>query len=147
MSELASKNCVPCRGGVPALKGHELATLLRMLGGGWKTINEHHLEKNYAFPDFRQALDFTNRVGELAEQQGHHPDIYLAWGKVILTVWTHAIDGLTESDFVLAAKADQVLGPAGHAVHGAADDDKRHDQDGMRRAVDEGMQDLRMEKP
>jgi 4a-hydroxytetrahydrobiopterin dehydratase len=147
MSDLASKQCIPCRGGVPALKGHELAALLRLLGNGWKTINEHHLEKNYAFSDFRQALDFTNRVGELAEEQGHHPDIYLAWGKVIITVWTHAIDGLTESDFVLAAKADQVLGPAGHATHGAADDDKRHDQDGMRRAVDEGMHDLRIKKP
>jgi 4a-hydroxytetrahydrobiopterin dehydratase len=125
MSELASKTCVPCRGGVPALKGSELDTLTRMLGGGWKVINEHHLEKNYAFPDFRQALDFTNRVGEVAEQQGHHPDIYLAWGKVIITVWTHAIDGLTESDFILAAKADQVLGPAGRATHGAPGD-RRH---------------------
>ena len=112
MSELASKTCVPCRGGVPALKGRELESLLGMVGGGWKVINEHHLEKNYAFPDFREALAFTNRVGEIAEQQGHHPDIYLAWGKVVLTIWTHAIDGLTESDFILAAKADQVLGPA-----------------------------------
>jgi 4a-hydroxytetrahydrobiopterin dehydratase len=119
MTDLASKTCVPCRGGVPALKGKELASLLGMLGNGWKTINEHHLEKNYAFPDFRQALEFTNRVGELAEQQGHHPDIYLAWGKVILTIWTHAIDGLTESDFILAAKADQVLGAAGRGTHGA----------------------------
>jgi 4a-hydroxytetrahydrobiopterin dehydratase len=125
MSDLASKQCVPCRGGVPALKGSELDTLTRMLGGGWKVINEHHLEKNYAFPDFRQALDFTNRVGEVAEQQGHHPDIYLAWGKVIITIWTHAIDGLTESDFILAAKADKVLGPAGHATHGATGD-RRH---------------------
>ncbi len=108
MSDLASKTCIPCRGGVPALKGNELTTLLKMLDDGWKTINEHHLEKNYAFPDFKQALAFTNRVGDLAEQQGHHPDIYLAWGKVVLTIWTHAIDGLTESDFILAAKADQV---------------------------------------
>jgi 4a-hydroxytetrahydrobiopterin dehydratase len=146
MSDLASKNCVPCRGGVPALKGRELATLLQMLGSGWKTINEHHLEKNYAFPDFRQALDFTNRVGELAEQQGHHPDIYLAWGKVILTIWTHAIDGLTESDFILAAKADQALGSAGRPTHGAAPD-RKQDQDDIRRAVDDGMQDLRIKKP
>jgi 4a-hydroxytetrahydrobiopterin dehydratase len=143
MSDLASKTCVPCRGGVPALKGHELATLLKMLDTGWKTINEHHLEKNYAFPDFRQALDFTNRVGDLAEQQGHHPDIYLAWGKVVITIWTHAIDGLTESDFILAAKADQAL----ECLGAASDDDKRCDQDGVRRAVDEGMQDLRIRKP
>lgn len=119
MSDLASKTCIPCRGGVPAVKGEELEGLLRMLGGGWKAINQHHLEKNYAFPDFQQALAFTNRVGELAEAQGHHPDIYLAWGKVILTIWTHAIDGLTESDFVLAAKADQLPGAASQAAHGA----------------------------
>ncbi len=125
MSDLASKQCIPCRGGVPALKGQELESLLRLVGDGWKIINEHHLEKNYAFPDFKEALAFTNRVGEIAEQQGHHPDIYLAWGKVVLTIWTHAIDGLTESDFILAAKADQVLGPAGRATHGAPAD-RRH---------------------
>jgi 4a-hydroxytetrahydrobiopterin dehydratase len=125
MSELAAKTCVPCRGGVPALKGGELEALLRLLDEGWKVINEHHLEKNYAFPDFKQALAFANRVGAVAEEQGHHPDIYVAWGKVILTIWTHAIDGLTESDFILAAKADQVLGPAGRATHGVAGD-RRH---------------------
>ena len=125
MSSLAAKTCVPCRGGVPALKGGELESLLRLLDEGWKVINEHHLEKNYAFPDFKEALAFTNRVGSLAEEQGHHPDIYLAWGKVVLTIWTHAIDGLTESDFILAAKADQVLGSAGRATHGAATD-RRH---------------------
>ena len=109
MSELASKTCIPCKGNVPALKGRELALLLGELEGGWNCIDEHHLEKKYDFPNFRQALDFTNRVGEMAEQQGHHPDIYLAWGKVILTIWTHKIDGLTESDFIFAAKADRQL--------------------------------------
>ena len=79
------------------------------LGNDWQIINEHHLEKEYIFADFRQALDFTVKVGEVAENQGHHPDIYLAWGKVKLTIWTHKIDGLTESDFIFAAKADQEL--------------------------------------
>lgn len=106
MSELAQKECIPCRGGVPPLKGKELADLLERLGGGWKIVDEHHLEKSYALKNFQEALDFTNRVGQLAEAQGHHPDIYLAWGKVKLTIWTHKIDGLTESDFILAAKAD-----------------------------------------
>jgi 4a-hydroxytetrahydrobiopterin dehydratase len=78
------------------------------LGGGWSCVDEHHLEKEYRFKDFRQALAFTNRVGELAESVGHHPDIHLAWGKVRLTIWTHKVDGLTESDFVLAAKADRL---------------------------------------
>lgn len=109
MSELASRQCVPCRGGVPPLKGAALENLLGQLGGGWQVVNEHHLEKEYRFQEFRDALDFTNRVGEMAEQQDHHPDIYLAWGKVKLTLWTHKIDGLTESDFIFAAKADAVL--------------------------------------
>ena len=83
--------------------------LLEKLGGGWTIASEHHLEKEYKFKNFREALDFTNRVGEIAEAQGHHPDIYLAWGKVKITLWTHKIDGLTESDFILAAKADAAL--------------------------------------
>src|SRR4029077_10148116 len=106
MSDLASKECLPCRGGVPPLNGEQIAALLRQVGSGWRAIDEHHLEKEYGFKNFREALDFTVRVGELAEQQGHHPDVYLAWGKVRLTVWTHKIDGLTESDFIFAAKAD-----------------------------------------
>ena len=109
MSELAAKECVPCRGGVPPLKGKEITALMEQLGGGWKVVGEHHLEKEYTFKNFRGALDFTDRVGELAEAQGHHPDIYLAWGKVKLTIWTHKIDGLTESDFIFAAKADAAL--------------------------------------
>jgi len=109
MSELAQENCIPCRGGVPPLKGEELDALQEKLGNDWQIINEHHLEKEYIFADFRQALDFTVKVGEVAENQDHHPDIYLAWCKVKLTIWTHKIDGLTESDFILAAKADQEL--------------------------------------
>lgn len=114
MSELAKKECVPCKGGVPPLKGDDLTALLEQLGNGWKIVDEHHLEKEYKFKNFREALDFTNRIGELAETQGHHPDIYLAWGKVKLIIWTHKIDGLTESDFIFAAKADQEL----HSVIG-----------------------------
>ena len=109
MPALAEKECVPCKGGVAPLKGADLIGLSRELQPGWRVVNEHHLEKEYKFKDFREALAFTNRVGELAEAQGHHPDIYLAWGKVKLTLWTHKIDGLTESDFVLAAKADQLI--------------------------------------
>ena len=108
MATLAEKDCVPCRGGVPKVEGEALNKLSNELGADWRVINNHHLEKEYKFKDFREALDFTNKVGELAEAQGHHPDIYLAWGKVKLTIWTHKIDGLTESDFVLAAKADRL---------------------------------------
>ena len=105
-SSLAGEKCVPCRGGVPPLAGEELAALARELGNGWRVVDEHHLEKEFAFPDFAEALAFTNRVGALAEEEGHHPDIYLAWGKVRITIWTHKIDGLSRSDFVLAAKID-----------------------------------------
>ena len=109
MNELAKGTCIPCKGGVPPLKGDELEDLLEKLGNSWKIIKEHHLEKEYLFGNFREALDFTNKVGEMAENQGHHPDIFLAWGKVRLTIWTHKIDGLTESDFIFAAKADHEL--------------------------------------
>ena len=109
MSDLAEKSCVPCRGGVPPVKGEEPVSLQARLGGEWRVIQEHHLERTYAFADFRQALDFTIKVGEMAEEQDHHPDIYLTWGEVKITIWTHKIDGLTESDFVFAAKADVLV--------------------------------------
>ena len=108
MSELSSRQCVPCRGGVPALKGEEITTLLNQLSG-WDVINQHHLKKNYRFANFKESLAFVNRVGELAEDQGHHPDICFGWGQAEITIWTHKIDGLTESDFILAAKIDELI--------------------------------------
>jgi len=107
MSDLASKTCVPCRGGVPPMKGAELEKYLKQVSG-WKAISEHHLTRAFTFPDFRQALAFVNKVGAIAEEQGHHPDISLSWGKAEVTTWTHKIDGLTESDFILAAKINQL---------------------------------------
>ena len=106
-SELASKTCVPCRGGVPPLQGTELGALLKQVDH-WNVVEEHHITKVFPFPDFQKALDFVNKVGAVAEEQGHHPDIYLAWGKAEIKIWTHKIDGLTESDFILAAKIDQL---------------------------------------
>ena len=108
MNALAEKECAPCRGGEPPLKGEDLRKMAQQLKGGWNVVDEHHLEKEYRFKDFREALNFTNKAGELAEAQGHHPDIYLAWGKVRFTIWTHKIDGLTESDFIMAAKIDDL---------------------------------------
>lgn len=107
MSELADRQCVPCRGGVPPLKGDEVQGLLARLTD-WQAVSEHHLLKTYRFHDFRETLGFVNRVGELAEEQGHHPDICFGWGKAEISIWTHKIDGLTESDFVLAAKIDKL---------------------------------------
>ena len=108
MSELASKTCVPCRGGVPPLKGPQLSELAGKVSG-WTVVEEHHITKSFKFSDFRQALTFVNRVGELAEEQGHHPDLTLVWGRVDVAIWTHKIDGLTESDFILAAKIDRLF--------------------------------------
>ena len=105
---LSSRHCVPCRGGVPPLAGDELRALERELGGGWQVVGDHHLLKVFSFADFRAALEFTNRVGELAESEGHHPDIRLSWGRVEIEIYTHKIDGLTESDFVLAARIDRL---------------------------------------
>ncbi len=104
---LAEKSCVPCRGGVPPLGREAIVELLGQLAG-WSAVDDHHLTKTFTFPDFKSALAFVDRVGALAEQQGHHPDVCLSWGKVRLDVWTHKINGLTESDFVLAAKCDRL---------------------------------------
>ena len=107
MNELSTKTCVPCRGGVPPLAGRELTSLLDQVHG-WTVVGEHHIQKAYTFPNFVKALDFVNRVGAVAEEQGHHPDVYLTWGKVEIKTWTHKIDGLTESDFIIAAKIDKL---------------------------------------
>jgi 4a-hydroxytetrahydrobiopterin dehydratase len=110
MPSLAAKTCVPCRGGVPPLKAKELDKIHKQLAqpAQWKIVNEHHITRTFTFPDFKQALDFVNRVGGLAEEQGHHPDILLTWGKAEVTLWTHKVDGLSESDFIMAAKIDQL---------------------------------------
>ncbi len=107
-ANLAKKNCAPCQDGVPPLAGSELARLQGDLGHGWKVVDGHHLEKSFAFPDFNTALDFTVRIGAVAEHENHHPDLYLRWGKVGVTLWTHKINGLTESDFALAAKIEML---------------------------------------
>ena len=112
--ELASRECVPCKGGTPPLSGEKIQQLLGELNG-WTVQQEYHLTKSFDFPDFVKALACVNRIGEIAEQQGHHPDLYLAWGKVKMEVWTHKIHGLTESDFILAAKVDAALGDLGEA--------------------------------
>ena len=104
---LNQKKCVPCIKGTAPLKGKELKPLLAELPGGWEIVSEHHLRKEFKFKNFKQALDFTNAIGKIAEAEGHHPDIYLTWGKVVLEISTHKINGLTESDFILAAKCDQ----------------------------------------
>lgn len=105
--ELVAKHCVPCRGGVPPMTPEQIADLLPELDG-WEAVEDHHLRKLFGFDDFASALAFVNRVGAVAEAEGHHPDLLLRWGSVRVEIWTHKIDGLTYSDFVLAAKCDDV---------------------------------------
>jgi len=107
-SALAAKHCVPCRGGVPPLQGEELKTLAAQLPD-WQLVDGHHIRKTFPFPDFKTALEFVDRIGAVAEQEGHHPDVCLAWGRVDVTTYTHKIGGLTESDFILAAKMDELF--------------------------------------
>jgi 4a-hydroxytetrahydrobiopterin dehydratase len=108
MENLSDKTCIPCQGNIPPLQGQALNQLAQQLSGGWKIVNGHHLEKEYLFKDFKTALHFTNLVGQLAEQINHHPDLHLSWGKVIVQIWTHKINGLVESDFIFAAKCDKL---------------------------------------
>ena len=108
-SALADRECIPCKGGVPPLEGAELEGMLRRArAANGPSSTGTTWRRPTASTNFRQALAFTNRVGELAEEQGHHPDIHLSWGKVRLEIWTHKIDGLHDSDFILAAKADRL---------------------------------------
>lgn len=105
---LAKKKCTPCEGGVSPLKGEVLESFYKQLDPGWRVIENHHLEKEYKFKNFKEALVFTNKVGAVAEHEGHHPDILLQYGKVQIKLWTHKVGGLTENDFILAAKCDSI---------------------------------------
>jgi 4a-hydroxytetrahydrobiopterin dehydratase len=107
-SNLAAKQCVPCRGGIPPLEGQALTNLAVQLPS-WQVVDGHHIEKAFQTVDFKTALEFVNRIGAVAEQQGHHPDLCFGWGSVKVTIFTHKIKGLTESDFILGAKIDELF--------------------------------------
>lgn len=107
-AELTEQKCEPCSGDIPPLKGEELHDYYNRLDEGWDLVDDHHLTKSYDFENFKQALDFTVKIGEMSEKEGHHPEIVLTWGNVEVTVYTHAIDGLSDNDFIWAAKADDL---------------------------------------
>ena len=111
MSKLAERQCVPCKAGVPPLKGEALTELEVQLDPGWEIVDDHHLSKLYKFRNFADALAYVNAVGAMAEEQGHHPDLHLAWGRVQVEIWTHKIKGLNEADFIFAAKCDTLYPP------------------------------------
>ena len=107
--KLTNQKCVPCEGGVPPLKGKELLEFAQELGDAWNIVNDHHLEREFKFKDFKEALAATNQIGALAEEEGHHPDLNLGWGKLKVTLWTHAVKGLSKNDFILAAKINHLF--------------------------------------
>lgn len=101
---LVNKLCIPCQGGTPPLTDKEAETLLEELDNGWKLNDMGHLYKKYRLEGFMEPMGFANKVAELAEKEGHHPDLKISWGSCVVEIWTHKINGLTESDFILAAK-------------------------------------------
>ena len=106
---LVSKTCIPCHGGIPPLEQNAVKTFLDELQSGWSVNDSGHLIKIYVFPNFISAMEYANKISVVAEEQGHHPDLTISWGKCIVEIWTHKINGLTESDFILAAKIDAIV--------------------------------------
>ncbi|MFB6190993.1 MAG: 4a-hydroxytetrahydrobiopterin dehydratase [Candidatus Nanohaloarchaea archaeon] len=109
MSELSEKRCEPCQGGVEPLEGDKINPYLEQLDSDWEVVDEHHLRREFDFEDFQEALDFVNRVGKIAEEEGHHPNIEFTWGEATVKIYTHKIDGLHENDFILASKIDEII--------------------------------------
>ena len=107
ITDLANHECIPCKGGIPPLEEVAIDFLHTELGDTWNVIENHHLTRSFDFKGYTPAVAFTNIVAEIAEAQNHHPDILLTWGNVTVTIWTHKIDGLTESDFYFAAKVEE----------------------------------------
>ncbi len=107
---LADNKCVPCRGGVPSLSEDQAKTLLSELDTTWTLTNDAtHIQRSYTFDNFIRAMEFANRLTAIAEEEGHHPDLHISWGQCTVDLWTHKINGLTESDFFMAAKSDRVF--------------------------------------
>ena len=101
---LLDKVCAPCQGGMPPLDSKASSGLLLELNSGWIINKLGHLYKEYIFNDFMEAINFANKIAELAEKEAHHPNLTISWEKCAISIWTHKINGLTESDFILAAK-------------------------------------------
>jgi 4a-hydroxytetrahydrobiopterin dehydratase len=109
---LSDRNCVPCRGGIPPLGAEQVEQLRRQISEEWSVVDGHHLVREVKLKNFRQAMALANRVAEIAEAQGHHPDLLVSWGKLTVTLFTHAINGLHENDFIMAARVDALLSPS-----------------------------------
>ncbi|MBN8827889.1 MAG: 4a-hydroxytetrahydrobiopterin dehydratase [Sphingobacteriia bacterium] len=100
--------CIPCNIAIPPLNEEQIIELLKTIDSNWKLNEKGYLEKEFSFKNFKETMDFANKVTVIAEQEGHHPDFYITWGKCITTIWTHKINSLTKNDFILAAKIDSL---------------------------------------
>ena len=107
---LASKKCLPCEGGIQPLASNKIKMYLKLVHANWEVIENYKLRRKFQFVNFRHTMDFTNKVAEIAELEGHHPVMHVGYGECTIELWTHAINGLSENDFILAAKIDEVLG-------------------------------------
>ncbi|RAH15736.1 MAG: 4a-hydroxytetrahydrobiopterin dehydratase [Methanobacteriota archaeon] len=105
---LFEKKCIPCQGGIPPLNEDQINDYLPQINENWEVIKLHHLRREFKFDDFQKALDFVNLAGDICEKSGHHANFEFGWGFVNVLIWTHKIDGLVESDFILASKIDQL---------------------------------------
>ena len=106
--DLSKKKCKPCEGGVPPLNEKEIAEYRKNISDDWKVIENKKILKEYLFENYRQSIDFVNKVANLAEEEGHHPVMHIFFGRVVIELWTHAIDGLSENDFIMAFKIDKL---------------------------------------
>ncbi len=106
--DLSKKKCVPCEGGIPALNPEEIAKYKELISDDWKVVENNKLSKEFYFVSYRQTIDFINKVADLAEAEGHHPVLHIYFGRAVIELWTHAINGLSENDFILAAKIDKL---------------------------------------
>ena len=106
---LADKKCVPCEGGIPAIEGADIENYTNQLKTKWDVVDGKMIRREFTFPDFSAAMDFANRIAAIAEEEGHHPDLYISWGMVVVTLFTHAIGGLSENDFIVAAKINDLI--------------------------------------
>lgn len=108
MTQLHDKSCVPCQGGIPPLTREEFAPMLGEINPAWEVIEDKKLRRVFKFPTFMDSISFVNKIADIAEREGHHPDIQIRYKQVIIELWTFKINGLFDNDFILAAKIDQI---------------------------------------
>ncbi len=108
MMELSEKKCIPCEGGIPPLNEKEISEYIERVSKDWKVIDSNKITREFYFVSYRHTIDFVNKVANLAEEEGHHPVLHVYFGRIVAELWTHSINGLSENDFILAAKIDKL---------------------------------------